>query len=109
MWWLKETAKEYALSDQIKRATLSVSNNIAEGFERETGKEYVRFLYYSKASAGEVRNILNGMKETKLLEYELYENFRGNILEISKQLSNYIKYIRRRNNGNEEVYLLLPF
>lgn len=96
----KEIAREYALSDQIKRATLSVLNNIAEGFERETDKEYIRFLYYSKASAGEVRNILNVMKETRLLERGLYEDFRASILEISKQLSNYIKYIKRRNNNS---------
>lgn len=40
------------------RATLSISNNIAEGFERETAKEFTRFLYIARGSAGEVRSML---------------------------------------------------
>ncbi len=43
---------EFGIADQLKRASLSISNNIAEGFERQTDKEYIRFLYYSKGSAG---------------------------------------------------------
>ncbi|MDT0649380.1 four helix bundle protein [Autumnicola edwardsiae] len=89
--------REFALTDQLKRATLSISNNIAEGFERETDKELVRFLYFSKGSAGEVRNILNVMKETKVLGDEEYVVLKNDIITISKQLSNYIKYIIKRN------------
>ena len=63
----KQFEREFSFKDQLKRATLSISNNIAEGFERETDKEYIRFLYFSKGSAGEVRNILNILKETKYI------------------------------------------
>ena len=89
--------REFALTDQLKRAALSISNNIAEGFERETDKEFVRFLYFSKGSAGEVRNILNVMKETEVLHEEEYSVLKAEIISISKQLSNYIKYIIKRN------------
>lgn len=44
--------------DQIERATLSVSNNIAEGFERGTTNELLAFLYIARGSAGEVRSML---------------------------------------------------
>jgi len=44
--------------DQIDRASLSVSNNIAEGFERGTTKELLAFLYIARGSAGEVRSML---------------------------------------------------
>jgi len=47
------------LRDQLQRAALSVSNNIAEGFERGTTNELLTFLYYAKGSAGEVRSMLN--------------------------------------------------
>jgi four helix bundle protein len=89
-------SKEFALNDQLKRATLSITNNIAEGFERDSDKEYIRFLYFSKASAGEVRNILNVMMEVKLIDEKSYFELKSLIIEISKQLSNYINFIRKR-------------
>ena len=48
----------YGLRDQIERAAVSVSNNIAEGFERGTNQELLTFLYIARASAGEVRSML---------------------------------------------------
>lgn len=50
--------KKYSLRDQIERAALSVSNNIAEGFERGTTPELLTFLYIARGSAGEVRSML---------------------------------------------------
>ncbi len=46
------------LADQLRRASLSVSNNVAEGFERGSTAELVQFLYYARGSAGEVRSML---------------------------------------------------
>lgn len=89
--------KEFGLSDQLKRATLSISNNIAEGFERETDKELIRFLYFSKGSAGEVRNILNVLKEINYIEEREHIELRMQVLDISKQLSNFIKHVVKRN------------
>lgn len=47
------------LRSQIRRASLSVSNNIAEGFERGSTNELIAFLYIARGSAGEVRSMLN--------------------------------------------------
>jgi four helix bundle protein len=47
-----------SLQDQLERAALSVSNNIAEGFERGTTNELLAFLYIARGSAGEVRSML---------------------------------------------------
>ena len=49
------------LHSQLLRAALSVSNNIAEGFERGSTTELIAFLYYARASAGEVRSMLTIM------------------------------------------------
>jgi len=46
------------LADQLERAALSVSNNIAEGFERGTTQELINFIYIARGSAGEVRSTL---------------------------------------------------
>ena len=53
-----EFNSRYSLKDQLERAAVSVSNNIAEGFERGTNKELLSFLYISRGSAGEVRSML---------------------------------------------------
>ena len=51
------------LRDQIERAALSVSNNIAEGFERGTTQEVITFIYIARGSAGEVRSMLCLLEE----------------------------------------------
>ena len=50
--------RQYSLRDQIERAAVSVSNNVAEGFERGTTQELLTFLYIARGSAGEVRSML---------------------------------------------------
>jgi four helix bundle protein len=49
---------QFSLRDQIERAAVSISNNIAEGFERGTTQELLTFLYIARGSAGEVRSML---------------------------------------------------
>ena len=51
-------ARQRSLQDQLERAAVSVSNNVAEGFERGTTAELLTFLYISRGSAGEVRSML---------------------------------------------------
>ena len=87
--------KDFGIKDQLKRAALSISNNIAEGFERETKKELIRFLYFSKGSAGECRNILHVLHHLDFIKIEEYESLRMQVFDISQQLGNYIKYLKK--------------
>lgn len=76
------------LANQIQRAGLSISNNIAEGFERGTTKELLNFLYYARGSAGEVRSILcvmEMMPEFNNLKSDI-SNFKSKAESISRQL-----------------------
>jgi len=50
--------RQYSLRDQLERSGVSVSNNIAEGFERGTTQELLTFLYIARGSCGEVRSML---------------------------------------------------
>jgi four helix bundle protein len=65
------------LLDQLRRAALSVSNNIAEGFERGTTSELLTYLYYARGSAGEVRSMLHfceRLAEMKHLNQQVTES-----------------------------------
>ena len=66
-------------------------------------KELIRFLYFSKGSAGEVRNIINVLKALKYVSTEEADSLKNDILGISKQLSNYIKYVKKRSSLGREL------
>jgi four helix bundle protein len=86
--------KDYGLKDQIQRAAVSIMNNISEGFERDNNNEFMRFLGYSKGSAGEVRSMLYVAMD---LEYISKNDFDDNYKEsvnIIKQIANFKKYLR---------------
>lgn len=55
------------LASQIQRAALSVSNNIAEGFERQTNRELLQFIYFAKGSVGEVLSMCAVMQRLHFL------------------------------------------
>ena len=78
---------------QIRRASLSITSNIAEGFERNTDKEFVYFLYIAKASAGEVRSQLYLAFDLEYITNNEFDSLSESISEISKLLSGFIKYL----------------
>lgn len=85
--------KEYGFKDQIKRAVISISNNIAEGSEYNNNKQFIRFLKIAKGSCAEARNMLILAKELQFCtENETKESLQLSI-EISQNISNFIKYL----------------
>ena len=88
-----EKFKDYYFKDQILRATLSISNNIAEGYERQSNRELIRFLYISKGSCGEVRSMLHLAEQQGFIDSEKSKELRLNCVTISVKISNFIKYL----------------
>lgn len=92
---LGEFSKDFGLRDQIRGAAVSVMSNIAEGFERDSNREFVKFLSYSKGSVGEVRSQLYvALDQNYITESEcllLVED----CVKISKQISGFQKYLRK--------------
>ncbi|MGH9470044.1 MAG: four helix bundle protein [Terriglobia bacterium] len=83
-----EFRRERSLRDQIERAAVSISNNIAEGFERGTTQELLTFLYIARGSAGEVRSMLcliDGIPEFGDLKSQI-SNLKLEAEGISRQL-----------------------
>ncbi len=83
-------------SDQILRATLSISNNIAEWFERDTENELKRFLYIARWSCGEVRSMLHILVEKWYIKKDEFEKYYDKTKHISIMLYKYIKKIKER-------------
>ena len=81
---LFEESKDFGFKDQIQRASVSVMNNIAEGFERKSYKEFKHFLYIAKGSCGEVRSMLIIAHELKKINTSDYEMLLSLCTEISK-------------------------
>jgi four helix bundle protein len=88
--------RQHSLRDQFERAALSVSNNIAERFERGTNQELLTFLYISRGSAGEVRSMLcliERMPDFRDLESGIL-NLKSGIESVSRQLGAWIRSLR---------------
>lgn len=75
--------KDYAFKDQIQRASVSISNNIAEGSERTT-KEFSRFLSIAKSSCNEVKSLLFLAQRLNYLNKEEKEELINKSIEVSK-------------------------
>jgi len=88
-------ARDYGLGDQIRRASVSIMSNIAEGFERGTNAEFIRFLFIAKGSCGEVRAQLSISFDQKYIADEnVYHNLVNQCRRISGMLSNLITYLK---------------
>jgi four helix bundle protein len=86
-----KNCKDFSFKNQIERASVSIMNNIAEGFERRTNKELKNFLFIAKGSAGEVRSMLNLGLELRYFSEKDFKKMYDLTLEISKLLSGFIK------------------
>jgi len=88
---------DFGFKDQFQRAVISIMNNIAEGFERDNNKEFMRFLTYSKGSAGEVRSMLYIALELKYITKEQFQKLYDLSILIIKQTASLKKYLKTRN------------
>ena len=86
-----KTCRDYGFRDQIQRAVISIMNNIAEGFERNTNKEFINFLYIAKGSSGEVRSMLIIARELEYISEVKFKSQFEKCTEVSKILSGLIK------------------
>lgn len=86
-------SKDFSLRDQLKRCAYSVLLDIAEGFERNSNKEFANFLNIAKGSAGEVRCILYILLDNKYISQEEFAYYHNKIKNISAHIANFRKYL----------------
>ncbi|MEI7653027.1 MAG: four helix bundle protein [bacterium] len=87
--------KDFGFKDQIQRAAVSVMSNIAEGYERQSNKEFAQFLYIAKGSCAEIRSLLCIGRDLKYITEEQFIKLNSASLVISKLISGFITYIRK--------------
>ena len=87
-------ARDFGLRDQIRRAGVSTMSNIAEGFERRSNKDFIRFLYMAKASAGEVRSQLYVAADLGYLDNQRTGEFVELVQGVSRRIAAFIKYLK---------------
>ena len=85
--------KDFDLARQLRRASVSISSNISEGFERNTDKEFIHFLYIAKGSSAEIRSQLYLALDLNYVTQKEFETLFFEITTISKLISGLIKYL----------------
>ena len=83
--------RDYGLRDQIRRSAVSIASNLAEGDERDTDKESVRFFYIAKGSLAELRTQLQIAFETGRLEKAFYETVEADCETLGKMIGSLIQ------------------
>jgi len=95
-------AKDFGLRDQLRRASVSVMSNIAEGFERGGDKEFIQFLSTAKGSSGEVRAQLYAALDQAYLTSAEFKELSERSVEVSRLISGFMTYLRRSDlRGNK--------
>ena len=97
----------YGLTNQMRRAAISVSSNIAEGFKRNHKKEKLQFYNVAYSSTAELESQIEISYKLKYLTIEDYQNVLSLIIEIAKMTDGLIKSIRKPINFKS--YILIPF
>lgn len=86
-----KNCSDFSFVNQIRRAAISIMNNIAEGFERNTNKEFRNFLFIAKGSCAEVRSMLYLGYRLNYINKQQFNETAPLTIEISKLISGLIK------------------
>jgi four helix bundle protein len=94
---IMKDCRDYGLKDQMTRASVSIASNIAEGAERDSKAEYIRFLHIAKGSAAELRTQIYIARKINLIIETDAHNMVNELKEISSMLHGLIKFLKLKS------------
>lgn len=90
----EKLAKDYRAKDQLIGSGISISNNIAEGFEYNRNRQFIRYLEIAKGSAGELRSQLFSLLKVEKIDEPTYQEYYVDLVDFSSELKGFIKYLK---------------
>jgi four helix bundle protein len=87
-------SRDFGLRDQVRRASVSIMSNIAEGFERGGDKEFLQFVSLAKGSSGEVRAQLYVALDAGYIDQQTFSRLSDMATQINRMLAGLMKYLR---------------
>jgi len=95
--------ENYGLTSQITRATVSIGSNIAEGFDRYSKKDFIRFLIIARGSISEIQNNLYIALDLKYINQNDFQETYALSKDLGKQINGFIKYLRSYDKQNSKA------
>ncbi len=89
--------RDFVLKDQIRRAAISIMSNIAEGYARQTNREFIQFLYIARGSASETKSQLYVALDLGYISKQEFEKIYETVSEVAKLITGFIKYLQTHN------------
>ena len=88
-------SKNFSLKNQIRSASVSVMSNIAEGFDRETNREFIQFLIIARASTSEVKSHLYVALDRKYMDHDKFKELYKQANKVINLIDGFIRYLRK--------------
>lgn len=102
-------AKDYGLKDQVRRSSVSVMNNISEGFESRTVNHFINYLGHSKGSCGETRSVLYIALDCNYITQSEFDDIYNLAKNISGKIQNLIKYLDSYDSNNRIKEVMVEY
>ena len=95
--------ENYGLTSQITRATVSIGSNIAEGFDRYSKKDFIKFLIIARGSISEIQNDLYIALDLKYINQKDFQENYSLAKDLGKQINGFIKYLKLYDKQNSKA------
>jgi four helix bundle protein len=99
----KFIVKDFTLKDQLKSASISISDNIAEGFEYNNNPDFHRFLRIAKGSCGEIRNKILFVKRLNYIEEKTGIALNEEAKQLGRQIGELIKKVKQKISDEKKT------
>jgi four helix bundle protein len=99
----KPMSNDYAFSDQIRRAAISIMNNISEGFERGSNKDFAKFLFIARGSAGEVRSMLYLALDQNYISKEEFKDISDLCVRTSQLCWGMVRHLQKNSDWKSGI------